>query len=134
MSIDPTYRAKAHEFLAATRNWQSEIDSWGIELMFLQRMLDIYGLKAHDDVQADKVCTLKSEMISFREEDCEQLKKLLSEFDGHLRMIAEDRLLLQDRSLPYKHADAERSVQEALRTYHGLQASAFGLIEVLKVG
>jgi len=134
MSIDPTYRAQAQDYHSLARRWQSEIDSWGIELMFLQRMLDIYGLKAHDDVQTEQVRALKSKMVAFRVDDCEQLKKLLSEYDGHLRMIAEDRLLLQDRDLPYKHADAERSILEARHAYHGLQASAFGLIEVLKVG
>jgi hypothetical protein len=134
MSIDPTYRAQAQEYLSAVRRWVSEIDSWGIELMFLQRMLDIYGLKAHDDAQTAQVRTLKTRMVSFRVEDCEQLKKSLVEHDGHLRQIVEDRLLLQDRELPYKHSDAERSMQEARVTYHQLQASAFGLIEELKLG
>lgn len=134
MSIDPTYRAQAQEYLSAVRRWLSELDSWGIELMFLQRMLDIYGLKAHDEVQTEQVRALKSKMVAFRVEDCERLKKTLTEYDGHLRGIGEDRLLLQDRDLPYKHADAERSIQEARHAYHGIHASAFGLIEVLKAG
>lgn len=132
MSIDPTYRAQAQEYLSAARRWQSEIDSWGIELMFLQRMLDIYGLKAHDEAQTNQVRSLKARMVSFRVDDCQQVKQSLAEHDGHLRQIVEDRLLLQDRQLPYKHGDAEQSMQEARVTYLQLQASAFGLIEVLK--
>lgn len=134
MSIDPTYRAKAQEYLAATRRWQSEVSSWGIELMFLQRMLDIYGLKAEEGPQKERVRSLRSRMASFLPSETDRLKDLLSAHDSHLTQIVEDRLLLQDRELPYRHGDAEQAMHAARTAYHGLQLSAFSLIEELKLG
>lgn len=134
MSIDPTYRAKAQEYLSATRMWQSEANSWGIELMFLQRMLDIYGLKADEGAQKERVRSLKSRMASFLSSGTDRVKAVLNAHDSHLTQIVEDRLLLQDRELPYRHGDAEQAMHEARTAYHGLRQSAFNLIEELKLG
>jgi hypothetical protein len=134
MAIDPTYRAKAQEFLTASKKWHSEIGSCEIELMFLQRMLDIYGLKADDAAQTNAVRSLRLRMTTLVKEDALRLKQHLYDHEHHLAQIVEDRLLLQDRELPYRHVELERSVQDFRITYQNLHQAAFVLIEELKMG
>jgi len=130
--MDPTYKANAKEYLAAVKVWQAELNSWATELMFLQRMLDIYGLKAMEEPQSGHVRTLKQSMTRHLKESTEQLKKLLHHHEEHLALIVEDRLLLVDRELPYKQRETERAVQECRAGFHGIQHAAFNIIEELK--
>lgn len=132
MAIDPSYRARANEFLAICRRWHSEVSSWEVELMFLQRMLDIYGLKAEDGSQTERLRSLRSRMIRLLKDDSEKLKERLNQHGHHLTLIVEDRLLLQDRELAYKHGDVEREMLSSRQLYQSLHESAFALIEELK--
>ena len=130
--MDPTYKANAKEYLAAVKVWQAELNSWATELMFLQRMLDIYGLKAMEEPHSGQVRALKQNMSRHLKETTEQLKQILHQHEEHLALIVEDRLLLIDRELPYKHKDAERAVLECRAGFHGIQQVAFHIIEELK--
>jgi hypothetical protein len=130
--VDSRYKASAQEFLHGTRRWLSELDSWSIELMFLQRMLDIYGLKAEHDGQSERVRSLKSRIGILLSDETENLRGRLHEHEEHLQQILADRLLLQDRELPYKHADAEKAVSLGRSQFIGIQTSAFALVDELK--
>lgn len=132
MVPDSSYRVKAKEFLRETRQWQSEASTWAIELMFLQRMLDIYGLKADDDVQAAGVRSLRDAMRDFLGKSCEELRKVLAGHHDYVVQVVEDRLLLQDRELPYKHTDVQQMMQGVRSKYHLLHQEAFGFIEGLR--
>lgn len=134
MAFDPTYRAKAQEYLTMTRRWRAELDSWAIELMFLQRMLDIYGLKAEDGPQMERLRSLRKAMGDFITAAIEELRSELGRHDEHLSQITEDKLLLQDKEMPYRHADVEHSIRDARSAYHGIQSKAFLLIDELKLG
>lgn len=130
--MDPSYKANAKEYLAIVKVWQAELNSWGTELMFLQRMLDIYGLKAMEEPHSGQVKALKLRMSRHLKETAEELKQILHQHEEHLALIVEDRLLLIDRELPYKQRDAERAVQDCHAGFHGIQQATFNMIEELK--
>lgn len=132
MPMDPTYSANARAFLAQTKSWQSEMNSWSTELTFLQRMLDIYGLKAMEEPHASEVKRLKQRMVHFLKETTVQQRQKWKAHEERLELIVEDRLLLEDRELPYKHKDFEKEAHDCRSIFHYMQRSAFELIEELK--
>lgn len=130
--MDGRYKASAQEYLHSTRKWLSELDSWSIELMFLQRMLDIYGLKAEDETQSAKLCALRSHIGSFLSDGIAQRRDLLHGHERHLQQIVADKLLLKDKELPYRQSDAEKAILEGRSSFYGIQERAFAVIEDLK--
>jgi hypothetical protein len=130
--MDRAYKDKTRQFLTDTNRWLSGLNSAAIELMFLQRMLDIYGLKSSDPDHEARVIRLKRKITEILEVLNSTMPERLHAHAEHLTRILDDRLLLEDRELPYRHSALETALQ-ALRTdFAKTQQEAFLFIEELK--
>lgn len=105
MSVEVNDRKEAQRNYSETREWQSELNSLVIDLQFYQRMVDIYGLKANDAVEKRDVELLKETLSSFMQHRVENQRNRLKMHEEYLQKVAEDRVLLKDRELPFKHKD-----------------------------
>lgn len=105
MTVEVNDRKLAQQFYNETKQWQSELNSLIIDLMFLQRILDIYGLKISDAAEQRDIGHLKETLNSFVQFRVEKQRSKLRTHEEYLQKIVEDRILLRDRELPYKHQD-----------------------------
>jgi hypothetical protein len=132
MPVQVNDRRLAQRFYNETREWQSEINSLVIDLMFYQRMVDIYGLKASDPVELRDVAVLKDTLSSFMEHRVENQKARLKMHEEYLQKVVEDRVLLKDRELPFKHKDMETEMQDFRKGGVGLKNSLYDKVEHLR--
>lgn len=132
MAVEVNDRKQAQRFYNETRQWQSELNSLVIDLMFLQRILDIYGLKISDSVEQRDIGHLKETLISFIEFRVEKYKSKLRTHEDYLQKIVEDRVLLRDRELPYKHQDMQAEMQDFWQGGMSLKAELYNKVEQLK--
>jgi hypothetical protein len=130
--MDRAYQEKARQFLSQTNRWLSELSSAATELMFLQRMLDIYGLKSSDTEHESTVAGLRKKIVGILENLNRTMPDKLHAHTDHLTKIVEDRLLLEDRELPYRHSELEIAMQKLRSDFGRTQQEAFALIETLK--
>ena len=132
MAVQVNDRKLAQQFFNETREWQSEINSLVIDLMFYQRMVDIYGLKAANSAEQQDINFLKETLSSFIEHRVENQKSRLKEHESYLQKVVEDRILLKDRELPFKHKDMAEEMQEFRIGGVGLKNSLFNKVEYLR--
>lgn len=132
MSVEVNDRKRAQEFYNEVKNWQSELNTHVIDLLFFQRILDIYALKVAETNEARDVQYLKQTLGSFLEHRVGIQKHRLREHEEYLLKIAEDRVLLKDKEFPFKHKDAEKEMNEFRVGYRSLNQSLYAKIEQLK--
>ncbi len=132
MSVDVNDRKQAMNFWSEAREWQSEVNTHTIDLMFFQRILDIYGLKAAETAEARDIEELKKTLSSFLEHRTEAQKRRLRQHEQYLQNIAEDRVLLRDRDMPFKHKDVALEMQEFRIGFQTLKKALFEKVEHLK--
>lgn len=124
--------ARAKQFLAENRSWQSEIGSWEIDLLFCERMLDIYGLKAETAGMQGTKESIKTSVRDFISIRLGNLKSQLKTNEGILNRMVEDELLLKDRQMSYRHDDDKSDMDCTRIAAHTLQNQLYGFIEELK--
>ena len=132
MSVQVNDRKLAQQFFNETKEWQSEVNSLVIDLMFFERLLSIYGLKISEPVENRDVNLLKDTLSSFLEHRVEAHKIRLKQHEDYLQKIVEDRVLLKDRDLPYKHQDVKTEVSDFRTGGFSLKQQLFEKIEQLK--
>lgn len=132
MSIEVNDRKLAQRNYNETRQWQAELNSLVIDLLFYQRMVDIYGLKATDPVERRDVQMLKETLSSFMEHRLENQKARLKMHEEYLLKVVEDRVLLKDRELPFKHKDMTAEMQDFRMAGSGLKNDLYNKIEQLR--
>ena len=132
MSVEVNDRKEAQRNYSETREWQSELNSLVIDLLFYQRMVDIYGLKATDAVEQRDVQLLKETLSSFITHRVENQKSRLKLHEEYLQKIVEDRVLLKDRELPFKHKDMGEEMQEFRIAGNGLKNDLFNKVDQLR--
>ncbi|MBL4587385.1 MAG: hypothetical protein JKX84_10070 [Flavobacteriales bacterium] len=133
MSVEVNDRKLAKRFYDETREWQSAMNTLVIDLMFFQRIIDIYGLKITDVVEKRDVEVLKETLKSFLDHRVGGQKNRLKTHEEYLLGIAEDRVLLKDRNMQYKHQDMEKEVQDFRVGGVGLKNSLYQKVEQLKL-
>ena len=132
MAVQVNDRKQAQQFYNETKQWQSEINTLLIDLMFLQRILDIYSLKVSDAVELRDLGHLKETLSSFVGFRVEQQREKLRMHEEYLQKIVEDRVLLRDRELPYKHQDIRTEVEEFWQGGTRLKNDLYVKVEQLK--
>lgn len=132
MPVEVNDRKQAQQFYYETKRWQSELNSLVIDLMFLQRILDIYGLKISDAVEQRDISHLKETLNSFVQFRVEKQKSKLKVHEDYLQKIVEDRVLLRDRELPYKHQDIRTEVEDFWQGGISLKNELYTKVEQLK--
>jgi phosphopantetheine adenylyltransferase len=132
MSVEVNDRKQAQQFYNETKRWQSEMNSLVIDLMFLKRILDIYGLKISDAAEQRDINHLKETLTSFVEFRVEKQKSKLKTHEDYLQRIVEDRILLRDRELPYKHQDMKTEVEDFWQGGASLKNELYTKVEQLK--
>lgn len=132
MQVEVNDRKQAQLNYNETRQWQAELNSLVIDLLFYKRMVDIYGLKATDDTETHDIKLLKETLNSFLEHRVENQKTRLKLHEEHLLKVVEDRLLLKDRDLPFKHKDMAQEMQEFRVAGNSLKNDLFNKIEQLR--
>ena len=132
MSVEVNDRKEAQRHYNETREWQSELNTLVIDLLFYQRMVDIYGLKASDPVEKRDILLLKETLASFIEHRVENQKSRLKMHEEYLQKVVEDRVLLKDRELPFKHKDMLEEMQDFRIAGNGLKNDLFNKIEQLR--
>lgn len=123
---------RARQFLTENRSWQSEIGSWEIDLLFCERMLDIYGLKAETAGMQSTKTSVKSSVSDFISIRLNNLKSQLKANEGILSRLVEDELLLKDREMPFRHDDDKADMESTRIAAHTLQKQLYSFIEELK--
>ena len=123
---------QAQLFCGHVSEWQSEINTQVIDLMFLQRILDIYGLKVAETSEAKDIAELKETLTSFLGHSVEGQKRRLRQHEEYLVNIAQDRVLLKDRDMPFKHKDMENEMIEFRTGYQRLRNALYEKVEQLK--
>lgn len=132
MSVEVNDRKLAQRNYNETREWQSELNTLVIDLLFYQRMIDIYGLKAGDPIERRDVQLLKETLESFIEHRAENQRFRLKMHEEYLQKVVEDRVLLKDRDLPFKHKDMVHEMQGFRVSGNGLKNELFSKIERLR--
>ena len=132
MAVEVNDRKQAQQFYNETKRWQSELNSLVIDLMFLQRILDIYGLKISDPLEQRDISFLKETLTSFIELRIEQHRSKLKTHEEYLQKIVEDRVLLKDREMPYKHQDMKTEVHDFWQGGMNLKNELYTKVEQLK--
>jgi hypothetical protein len=132
MSVQVNDRKLAQQFYNETKEWQSEVNSLVIDLMFFERLLSIYSLKITDPVESRDVALLKDTLTSFLDHRTESHKIRLRQHEEYLQKVIEDRILLKDRDLPYKHQDLKVEVGDFRAAGFGLKNQLFEKVEQLK--
>lgn len=122
---------QAQQFADEVRMWQSDMASWHTELMFMLRMADIYGLKEHDPAGIRHLERVK--------EGAKRYLSTLTDHGQHLRSheeqtrkVAEDRLLLRDRELPYRHADHKAATDRMRAEFRQWQEALYTMVDQLR--
>ena len=124
--------AQARRFLDENRRSQSEIGSWEIDLLFCDRMLDIYGLKVDAEGMRKTMLILKERIQDLLSIRLENLKTQLKENEVLLKRLVDDELLLKDRQMPFRDADDKSDMDNTRIAAHALQNQLYGFIEELK--
>ena len=132
MSVEVNDRKEAQRNYSETREWQSELNSLVIDLQFYQRMVDIYGLKANDAIEKHDVNLLKETLSSFIQHRVENQKNRLKMHEEYLQKVAEDRVLLKDRELPFKHKDMLEEMLDFRVAGNGLKNELFNKQDALQ--
>lgn len=132
MAVEVNDRKQAQQFYNETKRWQSEVNSLVIDLMFLQRILDIYGLKVTEPVEQRDIAFLKDTLSSFLNFRAEKQKELLRSHEEYLQKIVEDRVLLKDRDFPFKHKDVQEDMNDFWKGGIRLKNDLFAKVEQLK--
>jgi hypothetical protein len=132
MSTQGNDRKIAQQFYTETRAWQSEMNSLVIDLMFFERILDIYGLKLLDPAEKRDLELLKETLKSFLAHRVEAMKLRLKTHEEQLQKVVEDRVLLKDKDLPYKHGDMEKEVKDFRLGGGRLKSDLYNKVEQLK--
>lgn len=132
MAVQVNDRKLAQQFFNQTKGWQSEANSLEIDLMFFMRILDIYGLKISDPAEKRDVSLLKETLSSFLEHRMDNVKNRLKMHEEYLQKVVEDRVLLKDKDLPYKHRDMEEEFGEFRKGGGGLKNELYLKVERLK--
>ena len=132
MSTQVNDRKLAQQFYNETRAWQSDMNSLVIDLMFFERILDIYGLKLLEPTDKRDLEFLKETLKSFLEHRSEAMKGRLKEHETYLQRVVEDRVLLKDKDLPYKHSDMEKEVKDFRLGGGRLKNDLYNKVEQLK--
>lgn len=132
MSVEVNDRKQAQHNYSETREWQSELNTLVIDLLFYQRMVDIYGLKASDPVEKRDIQMLTETLGSFVEHRVENQKSRLKMHEDYLQKVVEDRVLLKDRELPFKHKDMAAEMQDFRVAGNSLKNDLFNKIEQLR--
>ena len=132
MSAQVNDRKLAQQFYNETRVWQSEMNSLVIDLMFFERILDIYGLKVLEPVEKRDLELLKETLKSFLVHRAEAMKLRLKTHEEYLQKVVEDRVLLKDKDLPYKHSDMEQEIKEFRLGGGRLKNDLYNKVEQLK--
>lgn len=132
MSVEVNDRKLAQQFFNETKQWQAELNSLVIDLMFFERMLSIYGLKIIDPVESRDLNLLKETLSSFLEHRVEGYKNKLKQHEEYLQKVVEDRVLLKDRDLPYKHQDVKNEVVDFRSGGFSLKQQLYDKVEQLK--
>ncbi len=132
MSVEVNDRKQAQRNYNETREWQSELNTLVIDLLFFQRMVDIYGLKVTDPIEKRDVQTLKETLSSFIQHRVENQKNRLKMHEEYLQRVVEDRVLLKDRELPFKHKDMADEMHEFRIAGGGLKNTLFSKVEYLR--
>jgi hypothetical protein len=125
-------RKLAQQFFNETRAWQSEMNSLVIDLMFFERILDIYGLKLFEPAEKRDLELLKETLKSFLMHRVEAMKLRLKIHEEYLSKVVEDRILLKDKDLPYKHADMEKEAKDFRLGGGRLKSDLYKKVEQLK--
>jgi hypothetical protein len=123
---------EARRFLTENKSWQSEIGSWEIDLLFCERMVDIYGLKAESDSMQETKSTITvsiHDLISIR---LDNLKSQLKANEGILNRLVDDELLLKDRQMPFRHSDDKSEMDNTRVLVLALQGRLYSFIKELK--
>ena len=123
---------EARRFLTENKSWQSEIGSWEIDLLFCERMVDIYGLKAESDSMQETKSTITvsiHDLISIR---LDNLKSRLKANEGILSRLVDDELLLKDRQMPFLHSDDKSEMDKTRVLVLALQGRLYSFIKELK--
>lgn len=132
MSAQVNDRKLAQQFFNQTKGWQSEVNSLEIDLMFFMRILDIYGLKISDPAEKRDLSLLKEILSSFLEHRMDNVKNRLKMHEEYLQKVVEDRILLKDKDLPYKHRDMEEEFGDFRKGGGGLKNDLYQKVEQLK--
>ena len=122
----------AKRFLVENRIWQSEIGSWEIDLLFCERMLDIYGLKAETAGMLETKSTLTESIQDFISVRIHNLKSQIKRNEAILNRLEEDELLFKDRQVSFRQNDDKSDMNKARTAVHGLQKRLYGFIKELK--
>jgi hypothetical protein len=125
-------RRQAQLFYSEVKSWQSELNTHVIDLLFFQRILDIYSLKVSETNEARDVHFLKQTLGSFLQHRVDIQKRKLKEHEEYLQKIVEDRLLLKDKEFTFRHHDAEKDMNDFRTGYRSLNQSLYSKIEQLK--
>ncbi len=132
MTVEVNNRRQAQQFYNETRQWQSELNSLIIDLMFFERILSIYALKITDPTESRDVHLLQQTLKSFVEHRAENQKERLKNHQEYLQRIVEDRVLLKDRELPYKHQDIQKDLADFRVGGGSLKKELYEKVERLK--
>lgn len=132
MSAQVNDRKQAQQFYNETRAWQSEMNSLVIDFMFFERILDIYGLKLLEPTEKRDLELLKGTLKSFLEHRVEGMKLRLKTHEEYLQKVVEDRILLKDKDLPYKHQDTENEMKDFRLGGGRLKSDLYNKVEQLK--
>ncbi len=132
MAVQVNDRKLAQGFYNETKGWQSELNSLEIDLMFFERILDIYGLKITDPGERRDIELLKETLKSFLEYRLDNIKTSLKAHEEYLQKVVEDRILLKDRELPYKQQDLEKEIEELRKGGSRLKNDLYQKVEQLK--
>jgi hypothetical protein len=132
MTSEVNDRKKAQVFYNETKQWQSELNSLVIDLMFMQRILDIYGLKVSEPTEQKDINLLKETLESFVEFRVENQKTRLKVHEDYLQRIVEDRVLLKDREFPYRHQDVKEDMDDFWQGGQRLKNELYQKVEQLK--
>jgi hypothetical protein len=126
MSVEVNDRKQAQRNYSETREWQSELNTLVIDLLFYQRMVDIYGLKATNPTEKRDIELLKEILRSFIQHRVENQKTRLKMHEEDLQKV------VKDRELPFKHKDMVEEMQEFRIAGNGLKNDLYNKIEQLR--
>jgi hypothetical protein len=132
MSVQVNDRKLAQQFYNKTKSWQVEANSLEIDLMFFMRILDIYALKISEPTEKRDVNLLKETVSSFLNHRMDNVKNRLKTHEEYLQKVVEDRILLKDKDLPYRHRDMEEEFGDFRKGGGGLKNDLYLKVERLK--
>lgn len=125
-------KKQAQQWHQEVRGWQNELATWHTDLIFLSRMADIYGLKLHLPDERARLSDLNGRVRQFLEVVTALVHDDLRPHEEQVRKVAEDRLLLRDRELPYRHTEHANRMDGLRLTYRALRDALYATVEHLR--